>query len=78
VDAKSVELADLPPTTVALLELVARGFDLTSGPAVVELTFQDGGFQFAWLRRRVRLSDLREFDAVFAEAWRIERALTSG
>jgi len=78
VGATSVTRADLPPTAVALLELVARGFDVTSGPVTVDLTFQDGMLQTVFLKQRLNLTRVREFDAVFAEAWRIERGHMAG
>jgi hypothetical protein len=43
-DANQVGRADLPPSAVALLELVVQGFQLRHGPATIELAFQDGGF----------------------------------
>jgi hypothetical protein len=60
--------ADVAPATLRALELVARGFDVTQGMAEVVLIFQDGLFEAAWLKRRITLKRLDEFEPVFREA----------
>jgi hypothetical protein len=69
--------AGVAPATLTTLEQVARGFDLVKGPAEVVLQFEDGLFTTAWLKRRVTLKRLGEFEPVFREASTSDKPLPS-
>jgi hypothetical protein len=47
-------------TTLELTEELCRRFQLEDGPAVVEVNFQRGHFEFAWLKRRLQKAQLAD------------------
>jgi hypothetical protein len=59
---------DVAPATLKALELVAHGFDLQAGRAKVEITYEAGRFEVAWITRRLTLKSLTEFEPVFRAA----------
>jgi hypothetical protein len=65
VSAEAVRIAapDLPArSTLELAEELARRFKVDEGIGIVELTFQRGRFEHAWLKRRVQKAQLADAD----------------
>jgi hypothetical protein len=50
----------LDGTTLELAEELARRLQTDEGLSSVELNFQDGRFEYAWVKRRVRKQGLPE------------------
>jgi hypothetical protein len=67
-EPQPVTRAEVAPVTLGALELVAHGFDLTTGRAKIEITYDAGLFEVAWITRRLTLKSLSEFEPVFKEA----------
>ncbi len=47
-------------TTLELAEKLCRRFQLEVGPGIVELSFHNGRFEHAWLKRRVQKAQLAD------------------
>jgi hypothetical protein len=73
-EPQKVARADVAPVTLAALELIAHGFDLATGRAKIEITYEGGLFEVAWITRRLTLKGLSEFEPVFREASKPHRA----
>jgi hypothetical protein len=65
-DDPAVTRGELASTLLEALDQLAHAFDLAvPGQTRIELTFQDGRFEAAWLHRRVARKQLGEFEPVF-------------
>jgi hypothetical protein len=68
-DSATISRDQLPPRLIRFLEITAQAFAVDTGPAIVELNFQDGHFEYAWLKRRIRVGDLPDLQDSFDEAF---------
>jgi hypothetical protein len=67
-DDRPLTRSDVAPTVLASIEQLARGFDLVRGRSSIELQFEDGLFETGWIKRRLQVKQLGEFEPVFREA----------
>ena len=74
------ERADLAPRFIRFLEVVAASFAARHGLSTVELNFQNGHFEYAWVKRRLRVAEITDLQEAFEEAFDgfLGEALTSG
>jgi hypothetical protein len=69
--------ADIAPTVLASIEQLARGFDLVRGRSLIELQFEDGLFETGWIKRRLQVKQLGEFEPVSAKLSQSDEPLPS-
>jgi hypothetical protein len=67
VDANKVARADLAPRFIRFLEVVSASLSAKAGLTTVELNFQDGHFEYAWVKRRLRVAEITDLQEAFEE-----------
>lgn len=53
-----IQAERLDGTSLALIEELARRFQVDEGLGVIELSLQDGRFEYAWVKQRIRKDSL--------------------
>jgi hypothetical protein len=59
-DSYRVSAERLDGTTLELAEELSRRFQIDAGLGSVELSFQNGRFEYAWVKRRVQKAELAD------------------